>query len=95
MHHLSFYMKCVHNSGLIYQTTPYFYLLSLSIEATKLQEKLTKLERQSSVRDAMIEISNEISGFQKQHAKSLGSASISVNMEEINVVENKPAQISP
>ena len=40
-------------------------------------------------------ISNEISGFQKQHAKSLGSASISVNMEEINVVENKPAQISP
>lgn len=62
-----------------------------------MQERLTKLERQSRVRDAMMEISNEISaGFKKQHSKdsvSLGSASTSVDTEL--VVENKPALVSP
>mmetsp|Transcript_27766 Transcript_27766/g.41801 ORF Transcript_27766/g.41801 Transcript_27766/m.41801 type:complete len:679 (-) Transcript_27766:134-2170(-) len=83
-------------------------------EATKLQEKLTKLERQSRVRDAMMEISSEISGFKKLQAQEnglhLGSASISFDIEEINVAEShehdvsaicgeddiaKPTQVSP
>ncbi len=68
------------------------HLLSLSAEATKLQEKLTKLERQSRVRDAMIEISSEISLKKRQ---SHGSSSISVDMEQTNVVENKPALVTP
>jgi len=79
-----------------------------------LQEKLTKLERQSKVRDAMMEISSEISGFKKRQTQeyglSLGSASISFDIEEINVEEShehdfsaicgeddmvKPTQVSP
>lgn len=64
-----------------------------------MREKLTKLERQSRIRDAMMEISNEISaGFKKRHAKvgvSLESATISVDMEQTNVVENTPALVSP
>ncbi|KAK1738744.1 hypothetical protein QTG54_010774 [Skeletonema marinoi] len=83
-------------------------------EANKLQEKLTKLERQSKVRDAMMEISSEISGIKKRQTQeyglSLGSASISFDIEEINVEEShehdvsaicgeddmvKPTQVSP
>jgi len=94
-------------------TTPYFFPFH-SPEATKLQEKLTKLERQSRVRDAMMEISSEISGFKKRQTQeyglSHGSASISFDIEEINVTEShehdvsaicgeddmvKPTQVSP
>ena len=55
-----------------------------------MQEKLAKLERQSRVRDAMIEISSEISGLRIRQAREdgvspSGHASISFDMEEIDV----------
>jgi len=78
-------------------------------EATKLQEKLTKIEKQSRVRDAMIEISSEISGLkirQFDRVQSIlnvspGPASVSFDMEEIDVAAGEstkhdaPTQVSP
>ncbi len=84
-----FIWESVHSSDTDTLNNSIFYLISLSAEATKLQEKLTKLERQSRVRDAMIEISSEISVKKRQ------SASISVDMEQTNVAENKSSLVTP
>ena len=80
------------------------YILSLITEANKMKEKLTKLEKQSRVRDAMVKISSEISGLNlKQEEAPPECVSVSFDTEEIDAIEshdkfgNKkvPNQVSP